>query len=141
MLATNTAIQYFVLGILQQTLFVTLRTHLHHHHHWDPRKSSALDNGGDQRSRRDVQSRYLGSDGSKASIWTGGLDHVARGWKLITALSKRRIRRGIQGDKQKRDRKKGRKDRSSHPAYQRHPGNLNSQGNHQDHRNRSKYCH
>src|SRR5947207_3154179 len=83
MLATNTAIQYFVLDILQQTLFIALRTHLHHHHHWDPRKSSALDNGGDRRSWRDVQSRCLGSDGSKASIWTGGLDHVARGQKLI----------------------------------------------------------
>src|SRR5436190_12249538 len=37
-LATNTAIQYFVLDIFQQTLFVALRTHLHHHHHWDTRK-------------------------------------------------------------------------------------------------------
>jgi len=33
-LATNMAIQYFVLGILQQMLFIALRTHhLHHHHH------------------------------------------------------------------------------------------------------------
>src|SRR5438876_11892468 len=64
-LAINIAIQYFVLGILQQTLFVALRTH--YHHHWDPRKSSTLDNGGDWRSWRDVQSRCLGSDGSKAS--------------------------------------------------------------------------
>src|SRR5436190_19687732 len=82
-LATNTAIQYFVLGILQQMLFVALRTHLHHHHHWDPRKSLALDNGSDQRGWRDIQSRCLGSDGSKASIWTGDLDHVARGRKFI----------------------------------------------------------
>src|SRR5437773_4573668 len=92
MLATNTAIQYFILGILQQTLFVALRTHLHHHYHWDPRKSSALDNGGDRQSWRDIQSQCLGSDGSKASIWVGDLDHVARGRKLITVLGKRRIR-------------------------------------------------
>src|SRR5438045_6426383 len=91
MLATNTAIQYFVLGILQQMLFVALRTHLHYHHHWDPRKSSALDNGGDRWSWRDVQSRCFGSDGSEASIWMCGLDHVARGRKLITILGKRRI--------------------------------------------------
>ena len=41
-LATNTAIQYFVLGILQQAFFAVLRNHLYHHRHWDPPKSSAL---------------------------------------------------------------------------------------------------
>src|SRR5439155_14764592 len=90
MLATNTAIQYFVLGLLQQALSVALSNHFRYHRHRDPRKSSALDNRSDRRCWGDVQSQCLGSDGSKASIWTGSLGHVTvRGRKLTTLLVKR----------------------------------------------------
>src|SRR5436190_4412368 len=130
MLATNTAIQYFVLGLLQQALSVALSNHLRYHRHRDPRKSSAPDNRSDRRYWGDVQSQCLGSDGSKASIWTGGLGHVVRGRKLTTLLVKRRIRRGLQGDKKKKDRRN-----------QKHnPGNLVSKEKHQEHRNRPQDC-
>jgi len=39
MLATNTAIQYFVLGLLQQALSVALSNQLRYHRHREPRKS------------------------------------------------------------------------------------------------------
>ena len=129
-LAIDTAIQYFVLGILQEALFIALRNHLHYYHHWDPGKLLALDNGSNQRDCKDVQSRCSG-------VKSFNLDGVAWiMWPEARSLPLSSI--SVRFDEEYKEIRKGiGLDRSSHPSYQCDTKNLSSQGNH---RNRLKYC-